>query len=446
MDGFPGIGIDGYVMVGANHKRTPLAVRDCLALDDPAVDALLAHLRDHGLLEAVVLSTCDRVEICAYAEHPDRVRDTLKVALCDVTGVADLFTHQMLDLQGEAVVRHFFRIASSLESRVIGEPHVLGQVKAAHRQARDAGLAGPAMETLLQAAYGIAKRVRSETPIAEGPVSLAASAVQVARDLHGDLSQTHLLLMGTEEMGELIAEHLLASGVGTAGVTNSRWRRALGVAERLGAEAMPFEQVMASLESSDIVIVAMAGSPYALGEDAVRASLRRRRNRPMFLIDVGVPGHIEPAVDRLQAAFVYDLADLELVAQKGRASRDEASLAASLMVEEAVRAFLRHRVERQAVPAIMALRALFDVERRRALDEAPDDAEKATRLLVGRLLHVPSAVLRTMAGGNDETRDQAEAMLRQLFALSMPQDENLEKDEALRRELGRKIGPGCGPT
>ncbi|CCG08303.1 glutamyl-tRNA reductase [Pararhodospirillum photometricum] len=419
----PGIGVEGYLMVGVNQKVTPLALRDRLSLDDPSVLTLLTRLRQRGLTDVMALSTCDRVEICAHSTEPAVVRQIVLEELCAAGGLCpECLEGHLLDVRGASAVSHLFRVAASLESQVIGEPHVLGQVKAAHRLARDAGIAGSALEALLQAAYTTAKRARAETPLAEGPVSLAAAAVQVARDLHGDLGSCRLLLLGTQEMGELIAEQLLAAGVGRLVVCSPRRLRAQAVAERLGGLVATHDRLMDLLVEADIVVAGMGGSAHALSEEAVRLSLRRRRNRPIFLVDVAVPATIEPAVERLEAAFLYDLADLEGVAERGRANRDEAARAASLLVDEAVRVFVRHRAERRAVPAIMALRALFDVERRRALDEAPDDAEKATRLLVGRLLHAPSAALRAMAAESEDAKDQAEAMLRRLFALPGEED------------------------
>ncbi|GEO80063.1 glutamyl-tRNA reductase [Pararhodospirillum oryzae] len=425
-----GTGIEGYLMIGVNQKITPLALRDRITMDDPAAMALLTRLRQQGLSDVLVLSTCDRVEIMAHGADPQAVRGQILGALAQATGVDETaLAGHMVDVRGIEAIRHLFRIAASLESQVVGEPHVLGQVKAAHRLARDAGVAGSALESVLQAAYASAKRARAETPLAEGPVSLAAAAVQVARDLHGDLSTCRLLLLGTQEMGELMAEQLLAAGVGRLVVCSPRRLRAEAVATRLGGLVAGHDRLMDLLADSEIVLVAVNGCSHTLSEEAVRLALRRRRNRPMFLVDVTVLGAIEPAVERLESAFVYDLADLEGVAERGRANRDEAARAASLMVEDAVQAFARQRAERRAVPAIMSLRALFDVERRRALDEAPDDAEKATRLLVGRLLHAPSAALRAMAAeGDTATKDRAEAMLRRLFALDAEADEeNSEK-------------------
>lgn len=409
-------------MLGVNQKVTPLALRDRLTLDDAALSELLNRLRVHGVTEALALSTCDRVEILAHGDDPQSLRHRLITALCEAGAVdpAEL-AGAMVDLMGPAAVTHLFRIAAALESQVIGEPHILGQIKAAHRLSRDAGTAGSAVEAVLQAAYAAAKRVRTETAIAEGPVSLAAAAVQVARDLHGDLGRCTILMIGVQEMGELIAEQLLASGVSALVVCARRRRRAEALAARLGGQVADHDRLMEALAAADIVISGSAGVGATLGEEALKTALKRRRNQPMFVIDVGIPGTVEPAVERLEAAFLYDLADLEGVAERGRASRDEAARAAGALVQEAALAFVRDRAERRAVPAIIALRALFDLERRRVLDEAPDDAEKATRLLVGRLLHAPSKALRQMAaeGGEDpgSEKDRAEDLLRRLYNL-----------------------------
>ncbi|ABC21553.1 glutamyl-tRNA reductase [Rhodospirillum rubrum ATCC 11170] len=433
-----GCGVDGYVMVGVNHQTTPMALRDRLVLDDPALAALLVRLRARGVTEALALSTCDRVEIFGHGGDPRALRALLLAELCAVGPIEPAaLAGQMVDLRGLAVVAHMFRITSALESQVLGEPHILGQVKAAHRIARDAGTVGSATEALMQAAYAIAKRVRSETRISEGPVSLAAVAAQIARDLHGDLGETCLLLLGTQEMGELIAEQLQMAGVGRLVVCAPRRPRAEAVAARLGASVGDHGALLDLLPNADIVVVGVGGGLLALGEEAMRRTLKRRRNRPVFIVDAGVPGNVEPSVQRLEAAFLYDLADLEAVAEEGRAARDQASREAHALVADAVAAFERHRAERAAVPAIAALRAHFEGERLRALAEAPDDAEKATRLLVGRLLHGPSEALRDLAAGSADKEFmtvRAEMLLRRLFDLPT----SIAETGATDREDGSK--------
>lgn len=416
----PDAALSRLVVVGANHRSSTLALRDALFVDDAMVPAVLARLRDAtGLTQAMVLATCDRVEVMAFAADPGAAGATVAGFLADMAGVDPAeATAQLYVLTGQEAVRHCFAVAASLDSQMIGEPHVLGQVKAAWRLARDAGMAGPEMETVVQAAFACAKRVRSETHIAEGPVSVASSAVQTARDLHGDLDRCAGLLIGTGDMAELMAEAFQAAGLKRLVVTGPRAALVDALARRLDGHAMPFEQVPEALAQADVVVAAVGGRTYALTVEQVRDALRRRRQRPIFLVDAGIPGDIEPAVNREENAFLYDLNDLEHIALAGRAGREAAALAAWAVVDEDLAAFLKARAGREAVPAITALRDHVEALRAEVLASAHGDADKATRLLVNRLLHDPMRALRELAEQGDETTARtAEALLRRLFAL-----------------------------
>ncbi|MCA1941942.1 MAG: glutamyl-tRNA reductase [Caenispirillum bisanense] len=426
----PDLTVSRLVVVGANHRSSSMALRDALCVDDAMVPIVLARLRDAcGLTQAMVLATCDRVEVMAFADDPGAAGATLTRFLGEMAGVeTDEVAAQTYVLTGDAAVRHCFAVAASLDSQMIGEPHVLGQVKTAWRLARDAGMAGPEMETIVQAAFTCAKRVRSETHIAEGPVSVASSAVQTAKDLHGDLDRCTGLLIGTGDMAELMAEAFQAGGLKQLVVTGPRTALAVSLARRLESHAVPFETLPEVLHSADVVVAAVGGRTYALTLEQVRDALRKRRQRPMFLVDAGIPGDIEPAVNREENAFLYDLADLENIALAGRATREAEAQAAWAVVDQELAAFLKARAAREAVPAITALRDHLEVLRAEALAAAHGDADKATRLLVNRLLHDPMRALRDLAEHGDEAATQrTEALLRRLFALERGPDDKETK-------------------
>ncbi|WP_404379676.1 glutamyl-tRNA reductase [Caenispirillum salinarum] len=412
--------VSRLVVVGANHRSSSLALRDALFVEDAAVPGVLALLRDRcGLTQAMLLSTCDRVEVMAVDADPGACGAALTRVLAELAGMdpADA-AGQIYTLTGEDAVHHGFAVAASLDSQIIGEPHVLGQVKAAWRLARDAGMAGAELEAVVQGAFACAKRVRSETAIAQGPVSVASSAVQTARDLHGDLDRTRGLIVGTGDMAELMAEAFQAAGLIRLTVTAPRDTLAEGLARRIDAHAMPFDRLPEALRASDVVVTAVGGRTYAITLEQVRDALRKRRQRPIFLVDAGIPGDIEPAVNREENAFLYDLDDLEHIALSGRAGREAAARAAWDVVGQEVAAFLKRRAARDAAPAITALRDHADALRAEALAAAGGDADKATRLLVNRLLHEPSRFLRDVAeGGDEDARRAAEVLLRRLFAL-----------------------------
>ena len=403
--------------IGANHRSASLSVRDQLFVDDAIAARFLADLKERGLHEALVLSTCDRVEVWASHQDGDVVQAQVTAALALRLSVppaalgAQLYRHD-----GGAAVRHCFAVTAALDSLVIGEPHVLGQVKAALRLARDAGTVGPELDTVMQAAFAAAKRIRTETRIGEGPVSIAAAAVQMARDLHGDLARCSALLVGAADMGELVAESLLAAGLGRLVVTAPRASRAEALAASLNGNVIAFDTLREALPDADLVVCAVGTRNIVLTTDMIQAALKKRRRRPVFLVDAGIPGDVEPAVNRIDGAFLYDLADLERVAQEGRAGREQAARAAWALLEAEVAAFLRGRAARVAVPAIVALRQRGEELREAALAESGGDAEQATRLLLGRLLHAPTEAMKDAAVGDAEWQS-LEKTLRKLFRL-----------------------------
>jgi glutamyl-tRNA reductase len=414
---------DRLLVVGANHRISPLDLRDRLFVDDASAPAFLASLAAAGMTEAMILSTCDRVEVVAVTGAPDAA-DRIVTVLAGQAGIEPAaLAPQLAVMRGAEALRHVFSVAASLDSQVIGEPQVLGQVKAAHRLAQVAGLCGRELETLLQAAYAAAKRVRSETKIGEGPVSIAAAARRVARELHGDLDRCSALLLGVGEMGELVAQDLREGGLKELTVVHPTAARAEAVAVRLGCHVAPMDDLARLLPKADVVIAALGTRRHTLTAERVGLALQARRRRPVFLIDTAVPGDIEPAVERLDGAFRYDLNDLERVALEGRAGRESEAVAARAIVDEETTALLRGVAERTAVPSLIALRRHFEEARAEALKAAGGDAEEATRLLINRLLHDPSEAMRRVAASSLHAADaeaeweQLESVLRRLFRL-----------------------------
>jgi glutamyl-tRNA reductase len=420
------------VIVGANHKSSGLMLRDRLFVEDGATPEFLDRLRRGGVTQALVLSTCDRVEVQAIDPGAGQAPDLIAGALAGHAGMApDELDGQLYTLWDDAAVRHVFAVAASLDSQIVGEPQVLGQLKASHRLARDGGMTGGALEAVLQAAYGAAKRVRNETAIGERPVSIAAAAVQIAREVHGDLDRCTGLLIGAGDMGEMVARDLLWAGLTQLTVTHPAARRAEEVARTLDAHVAAYDTLAAVLAEADIVLAAVGRRRHVLTGDMVTAALGLRRQKPMFIIDAAIPGDVEPAVNRIDAAFLYDLGDLEGVAMGGRADREAEAQAAWRIIDTEVENFLRGRAERGAVPALNRLRAHFEETRAEVLATAGQDADKATRLLVNRLLHVPSQVLRDEAagsGGDDEAAEWRimERTLRRLFRLGGDRTEETE--------------------
>ncbi len=391
------------VIVGANHRTASVGVRDQLFVDD--AEAAL-FLRALNLPEVLILCTCDRVEAWSWGGDPD----LLIAALRGRSDDAPLYT-----LTGDEALEHAFIVTAALDSLIIGEPQVPGQVKAAARLARLAGTIGSGLEGILDAALSAAKRVRSETAIGEGPVSIAAAACQLARDLHGDLSSRRAVLVGAGDMGELVAEALLTAGLGHLDVTAPRASRAETLARTLNAHVIPFDQLTETLPQADLVLSAVGGLTVTFSADRVARALKARRRRPVFLIDCAIPGDFDPAVNRLDGAFLYDLADLERVALKGLSSREQSAVTARAIIAEEVAAFGKERTARKAVPILVDLRRWFEEQRLGVLDENLPSSE-ATRLLINRLLHNPSEVLKEAAAAGEDW-EAMERLLKKLFRL-----------------------------
>jgi len=400
-----------YVVVGANHSSCGAGLRDLLFVDDRAAPAFLAALARDGIGQCLVLSTCDRVEVHAAHPAPESAVAGLKAALALNAGPAAAEAGKGLyALVDAAAVRHVFAVACSLDSLVIGEPQVLGQLKAAHRLARAAGTVGGELERLLAGAFAAAKRVRSETAIAQGPVTLAASALQIARSIHGDLARAGALLIGPGEMAELIAEKLREAGLGRLVVAATTAERATAAARRLDCQGVAFDALARALDAADIVIAGLGAGRVLVSAEMVALALRRRRFRPMFLIDAAIPADIEPAVAGLEEAFLYDLDDLEAVAQDARASRQRAAAAAWTILEAEVARFLADQTKRAPAGTVQRLHAHFESARAAALARAPADAGEATRWLIRHLLDRPARALRADPAG-------LEAAAARLFAL-----------------------------
>jgi glutamyl-tRNA reductase len=420
------------LVFGVNHRSATAALRERLLIEVIDQPAMLAELRAAGFDEVLLLATCDRLEVVALHRDPDAALGPLMRMFAERAQVsAQALQAQSYHHLADAALRHIFAVAASLDSQVIGEPQVLGQVKESHRLAVAAGSVGPGLETILQSAYAAAKRVRSETPVAERPVSITASALMVARNVHGDLVHSSALVIGLGEMGELMAVELREAGVVELVIVHGSPVRAEAAAHRLRCHFRPWEELAEAVAAADIVVTALGSGRHTVTAPLVNTALKQRRRRPILFIDAAVPGDVEPAVQDLDGAFVYDLDDLEAVAREGKAGREATALAAWRVLEEELSAFLRKRAERAAVPAVAALRKRFEAVREDVLSQGGLDAQAATRLLIKRLLHGPSEALRAVAVRDPEAGRRLERTIEDLFL-----DE--EATPAREEEAGRE--------
>jgi glutamyl-tRNA reductase len=423
-------------VVGMNHRTAPLEVRERFAITDPAPH--LAKLVASGEIEeAVLLSTCNRVEVVTLTRQLEAARHRLRSFFRrDLAGDASLGPGAVLDgmlfesVDG-AAMGQVFRVAASLDSMVVGEPQILGQMKDAYRAAVGAGACGPILSRLFQSAFAAAKRVRSETRIGERPVSVARVAVDLARQIFESFDDKTALLVGAGEMIEAALEALRREGVAGIRVANRTRAHAETLAARFAASAHGLDELPALLPHADVVLTCIGGDTPVLGVPQFAEALRARRGRPIFVIDIGVPRNVDPAVNRLDSVYLYDIDDLAgVAAANAEERRRETTLAEAIVLEEQQR-FDGWLAALQAVPTIRHLRARAEAIRqgelsrtlqRLALDEGQrQGVEALTRSIVNKILHAPVSRLRAEA-----EREEGLAYLeaaRVLFALddaSMP--------------------------
>jgi glutamyl-tRNA reductase len=408
-----------FLIVGVNHRTGPQLLRERLQGDAGDVLRLLGRCREAGIAQAMAVATCDRCEVWCVTPDASVVQSTLAGLLAEAGGVTEAeIAPRLHALTDAAALRYVFAVAASLESQIVGEPQVLGQVKESQQLAQRAGMSGPELDRILEAAYQAAKRVRHETGIAGRSVSMAACAVSVLRRMHGDVSGLGGLLIGDGDMAELIFEQVSATGMKRWTMVHPQERRARSWAERNHSHWRPFGELREALAASDLVVSALDLGAELVSVDMVKAALKARKRRPILLIDSGVPGDMDSRIADLDDAFLYTLDDLERLAMAGRQHRASEAEEAWRIVDQSVASFRRQLTEQEAAPVIADLHRHFEQHRAEVLAQPGIDAAEATRRLVNRLLHHPSVALKAAAPAKD-----LEAALRRLFGLNDKDDQ-----------------------
>mgnify|MGYP000496680150 CR=1 FL=1 len=416
------------VLTGLNHKTAPVEVRERLAVNADQLPAALDALRAcPGVDEVMLLSTCNRVEVLAQSGSAQPVDPRpLIETLARLRGLAPaaLLPH-FYTYRGEDALRHLFRVAASLDSMVLGEPQILGQLKDAHAAARQHGALQSALEPVLARAFAVAKRVRSETAIGRNAVSVSYAAVDLAKEIFGDLRSKHALLIGAGKMAELAAKHLRRAGCGRIHVTNRTRSRAEQMAALVEGEVLDYDAFRARLHEMDIVLASSGATEYILGKEDMRAVLRKRQNRPVFLIDIAVPRNIDPTVDDLENAYLYDIDDLGREVEANRQARQREAEEAGQIIEEEVQRLLERFRTREVAPVIVSLQQRLDELAREELErwrgklgadgERAEALEAYTRSLLNKLAHGPIVEIRRAAALPEGERILA--VIRRMFRL-----------------------------
>lgn len=351
------------VLVGVSHKSTPLAVRELLALSDDACATGLRSLVDGEIVrEGLIVSTCNRVEVLTETAA-GRLNETTERIIEFLTRANELpraqFEKDLYQHTDDQAVRHLFRVASSLDSMVVGEPQVLGQVRRAYSIALEAGTTGRILNRLVHHAFRVAKRVRTETGIAANAVSISYMAVELGKKIFDSFAGRTALLIGAGEMAELAARHLVNAGVSNVLLANRSEEPARALATELGGTPVPFNRLTEHLSRADIVICSTAADDYIVTERMMRAASAKRRNRPVFFIDISVPRNIDPAIGKIPNVFVFDIDDLESVVTSNIREREREAQRAELIVESEIMQFQQALRALETGPAIGALKQMF---------------------------------------------------------------------------------------
>ncbi|UVT14237.1 MAG: glutamyl-tRNA reductase [Nitrospira sp.] len=429
------------IVVGLSHKTAPVEIRERLAVPESRLGEALTRLCSYpGVKEGVLLSTCNRVEVYSVVDDIEAGYGRIQEFLADthLSLSSEQLTPHLYWHTGDRAIAHMFRVAASLDSMIIGESQILGQLKDAFEVALAHKTTGVIMNKVVKKAISVAKRVRTETKISEMAVSVSYAAVELAKKIFSDLHEKTVLLVGAGEMAKLAARHLIANGVGHVRITTRTAQHAVDLAAKFGGTPVPFDQFKADMASADIVLVSTGAAHYIVGAEDVQRAVNERMNRPMFLIDISVPRNIDPSVRHVDNAFLFDIDDLKHRVEQNRSERVKEAEKAESMVLEEVTTMLDWMKSLEVTPTIVALRSRVEDIKRVELEKAlgrlghlsPQDRELVEGLassIVNKLIHRTMVTLKTEVNSSNGPAFVEAA--RRFFHLdrptsSIPQTEN----------------------
>ena len=416
------------LLLGISHKTAALEVRERFAIPESRIAEALHQLAaDPAVEEALVISTCNRVEFVIRTREGEDGAAALRQFVSSFFGLpCDDFSSGFFLLRDDEAVAHLFRVASGLESMVIGEPQILGQIKKAYALAKEAGTTGSLLDGLFHRVFNAAKRVRTETSVAESPVSVSSAAAELAERVLGDMHGKTVMIIGAGQMGELAARHLAAKGAAAVLVSNRTYAHAVALAEELQGEALRFQDVWKAMPRADIVITS-TGCPHTIiHREEMERVMAARQGRPLFLVDIAVPRDIDPAVEEIPGCTVANIDSLKEAAGRNLRHRQEAMEAAEAILAAELDQFRQRRASRQVAPAIVSLRRRAEQIRRSELGrmrrlfgemtlEQEAALEAVTQGLVNKILHTPCAELKEAATRPD--RSEYVGLVRSVFHL-----------------------------
>jgi glutamyl-tRNA reductase len=402
------------ILVGVNHKTTPVEIREKLAFTKGKIEESVDRLFNFpDIIEHTILSTCNRVEIYARANCQDSAIKAIKQFICDFHEVSPVeLEDHFYSYRNEEAVEHLFRVSSSLDSMILGEAQILGQVKDAYSLAKDLRSTGLVLNQLFEKAFSIAKKVREETGIAERSVSISSAAVELAQKIFDDLENRTVMLVGTGEMAELAAKHLISYGVKTVYVTSRTYDRAANLARTLNGSALDFEAFKNELHRADIVITSTSASNFIIKKEMVEKAIHERKNKPIFFIDIAVPRDIEPDINDLENIYLYDIDDLHVVVSANMKEREKETDNAMNLISQEVTKFNNWVGTLDAVPTIVEIRKKAENIRMQETEKTlkkisylSEDDKKLLRQMsssiVSKILHKPTIKLKQKTQSED---------------------------------------------
>jgi len=402
------------ILVGVNHKTTPVEIREKLAFTKGKIEESVDRLFNFpDIIEHTILSTCNRVEIYARANCQDSAIKAIKQFICDFHEVSPVeLEDHFYSYRNEEAVEHLFRVSSSLDSMILGEAQILGQVKDAYSLAKDLRSTGLVLNQLFEKAFSIAKKVREETGIAERSVSISSAAVELAQKIFDDLENRTVMLVGTGEMAELAAKHLISYGVKTVYVTSRTYDRAANLARTLNGSALDFEAFKNELHRADIVITSTSAPNFIIKKEMVEKAIHERKNKPIFFIDIAVPRDIEPDINDLENIYLYDIDDLHVVVSANMKEREKEAENAMNFISQEVTKFNNWVGTLDAVPTIVEIRKKAENIRMQEIEKTlkkishlSEDDKKLLRQMsssmVNKILHKPTIKLKQKTQSED---------------------------------------------
>ena len=425
------------VIIGLSHKTAPVEIREKLAFAPTAMERPLRQMLELSTItEGLIISTCNRVELCAVTKEPEAAIAELRRFLAEYHEVSpEEINENLFDYQGEEAIRHLFRVSSSLDSMVLGEPQILGQIKTAYGYAAEFKTAGLILNRFLHKAFSVAKRVRTETAIASNAVSVSFAAVELARKIFDRLDNKGVMIIGAGEMCELAARHFVANGISKVLVTNRTFERAEKMAAEFDGKAVPFDSFVDHLAEVDIIMTSTGAPNFILGKRQMEEVLKRRKNRPMFLIDIAVPRDIDPKVNDISNTYLYDVDDLQGVVQANLKERQKEAGKAEAIVEQEIGQFHLWLGNLEVKPTVIALRRKLDEIRQQELEKTFGNLKDLTGkqrksieamagAIINKILHKPTAILKNSQ--NDMSGEDYVDAVRTLFDLPAPSDDDQE--------------------